>query len=247
MALRKGSLVVNSSQGGGSKDTWVLQTEGDINAFTGRRQSLLDEPLFRAGYSLLARSGSELQLDAESWQASTEQRWQSHWHMGLGGSRIVDRPASRPPQAHVRSGDQFFHRFLHHQRARNASQVREQISSEMWEGLNQLYHEVMQTAGIHEATPMSALFSAIREGVYKFSGVTDASMNHGEAWQFIQLGKYMERTSALPALLDAVYSTSEGADDLDWVGLLPVVRHLRRTARSTPPICSRDASPSSCC
>ena len=25
VALRKGSLVVNSSQGGGSKDTWVLQ------------------------------------------------------------------------------------------------------------------------------------------------------------------------------------------------------------------------------
>jgi len=25
VAMRKGSLVVNSSQGGGSKDTWVLQ------------------------------------------------------------------------------------------------------------------------------------------------------------------------------------------------------------------------------
>jgi uncharacterized circularly permuted ATP-grasp superfamily protein len=25
VALRSGSLVVNSSQGGGSKDTWVLQ------------------------------------------------------------------------------------------------------------------------------------------------------------------------------------------------------------------------------
>ena len=29
VALRKGSLVVNSSQGGGSKDTWVLR-EGEI-------------------------------------------------------------------------------------------------------------------------------------------------------------------------------------------------------------------------
>jgi uncharacterized circularly permuted ATP-grasp superfamily protein len=27
VALRKGSLVVNSSQGGGSKDTWVLYGE----------------------------------------------------------------------------------------------------------------------------------------------------------------------------------------------------------------------------
>ncbi|MGA1238091.1 MAG: circularly permuted type 2 ATP-grasp protein, partial [Limisphaerales bacterium] len=29
VALRKGSLVVNSSQGGGSKDTWVLAGGGD--------------------------------------------------------------------------------------------------------------------------------------------------------------------------------------------------------------------------
>ena len=28
VALRKGSLVVNSSQGGGSKDTWVLAEDG---------------------------------------------------------------------------------------------------------------------------------------------------------------------------------------------------------------------------
>jgi uncharacterized circularly permuted ATP-grasp superfamily protein len=29
VALRKGSLVVNSSQGGGSKDTWVLEARGN--------------------------------------------------------------------------------------------------------------------------------------------------------------------------------------------------------------------------
>ena len=28
VALRRGSLVVNSSQGGGSKDTWIVDTEG---------------------------------------------------------------------------------------------------------------------------------------------------------------------------------------------------------------------------
>jgi uncharacterized circularly permuted ATP-grasp superfamily protein len=28
VALRKGSLIVNSSQGGGSRDTWVLAAEG---------------------------------------------------------------------------------------------------------------------------------------------------------------------------------------------------------------------------
>jgi uncharacterized circularly permuted ATP-grasp superfamily protein len=29
VALREGSLVVNSSQGGGSKDTWVLAEDAD--------------------------------------------------------------------------------------------------------------------------------------------------------------------------------------------------------------------------
>ncbi|MCC5821844.1 MAG: circularly permuted type 2 ATP-grasp protein [Phycisphaerales bacterium] len=39
VALKKGSLVVNSSQGGGSKDTWVLETEPDKNV------SFVDEPV----------------------------------------------------------------------------------------------------------------------------------------------------------------------------------------------------------
>ena len=30
MALKEGSLVVNSSQGGGTKDTWVLETDANI-------------------------------------------------------------------------------------------------------------------------------------------------------------------------------------------------------------------------
>ena len=29
VAMREGSLIVNSSQGGGSKDTWVLDTPAD--------------------------------------------------------------------------------------------------------------------------------------------------------------------------------------------------------------------------
>lgn len=32
VAMRKGSLVVNSSQGGGSKDTWVLTESSDFNS-----------------------------------------------------------------------------------------------------------------------------------------------------------------------------------------------------------------------
>ena len=77
----------------------------------------------------------------------------------------------------------------------NAGQVREQISSEMWEGLNSLYHKVTQaSAGLEADSDPMRLVAAVREGSYQFHGMTDATMNHGEGWQFIQLGKYMERS-----------------------------------------------------
>jgi uncharacterized alpha-E superfamily protein len=103
----------------------------------------------------------------------------------------------------------------------NAGQVREQISSEMWERLNRLYHQVTKTnSRLETDSDPLRLVAAVREGSYEFQGVTAATMNHGEGWHFIQLGKYMERSCALPVLLDAYFSTAGQADDLDWVGLL---------------------------
>jgi uncharacterized alpha-E superfamily protein len=103
----------------------------------------------------------------------------------------------------------------------NASQVREQLSSEMWERLNQLYHEVktssMEITADSEPLRMIHLF---REGLYRFQGVTHSTINRGEGWHFIQLGKYMERACGLSALLDVYFASVTGADDLDWVALL---------------------------
>jgi len=39
VALKRGSLVVNSSQGGGSKDTWVLEDEGDPRPLPGEARA----------------------------------------------------------------------------------------------------------------------------------------------------------------------------------------------------------------
>jgi uncharacterized circularly permuted ATP-grasp superfamily protein len=43
VALREGSMIVNSSQGGGSKDTWVLADGGGDGR--GRAESLAPPPL----------------------------------------------------------------------------------------------------------------------------------------------------------------------------------------------------------
>ncbi len=103
----------------------------------------------------------------------------------------------------------------------NARQVREEISSEMWEHLNRMYHEIhgadLQTDDDEGAM---RIVSLVREGSYRFHGITDGTMNHDEGWHFIQLGEYIERACNLCILLDAYFSDDKHADDLDWVGLL---------------------------
>ena len=103
----------------------------------------------------------------------------------------------------------------------NARQVREEISSEMWEHLNRLFHDVTgsELQPDDDAGAMRVV-TLVREGSYRFNGIAAATMNHDEAWHFIQLGKYIERACNLSILLDAYFFIGKHADDLDWVGLL---------------------------
>jgi uncharacterized alpha-E superfamily protein len=111
----------------------------------------------------------------------------------------------------------------------NARQVREEISSEMWEQLNRLYLEVMD-ARPEEAWMLKShgFFRAVLEGAHLFQGITDTTMSHGEGWQFIQLGRYVERTDTLASLMETHFKRMaqpadqvvESAEYLEWVGLL---------------------------
>ena len=77
----------------------------------------------------------------------------------------------------------------------NARQVREEISSEMWEEINRLFLAVQRrqpvesewTAGTHE------FLTSTITGVHQIQGVTDATMTHSEGWHYIELGRYLER------------------------------------------------------
>lgn len=153
---------------------------------------------------------------------STEQRWHRITaSLGLGSDREGTDPQTSMVKLTCDSSNRSSIVSCIATARENASQVREQISSEMWERLNQLYHEVTQEcAGADMDSEPLRVVSAVREGSYKFYGVTAATMNHGEGWNFIQLGKYMERACALSVLLDPHFAASGTADDLDWVGLL---------------------------
>jgi uncharacterized alpha-E superfamily protein len=111
----------------------------------------------------------------------------------------------------------------------NARQVREEISSEQWQRVNQLFHQVAHynLTESMDALPSEFLLNVI-EGIHLFQGVTDSTMSHGEGWHFIQVGRYIERASATTNLLNLYHrefwgqagSTPEGAEYLEWVGLL---------------------------
>ncbi|QPC84141.1 alpha-E domain-containing protein [Phototrophicus methaneseepsis] len=84
----------------------------------------------------------------------------------------------------------------------NARQIREQLSSEMWTQLNTLYLSVLaaRSSGLWRSAPHD-FYIMVKEGAHLFQGITDATMNHGQGWHFIQIGRYLERALNLLNLL----------------------------------------------
>jgi uncharacterized alpha-E superfamily protein len=106
----------------------------------------------------------------------------------------------------------------------NARQVRERISSEMWQELNRLYLHVKSadSGSAFEIEP-HVFFQDVKSGAHMFQGITDSTMSHGEGWQFIQLGRSIERVISVAALLDAYFKDVESlhiGDYFDLMGLL---------------------------
>ena len=119
----------------------------------------------------------------------------------------------------------------------NARHVREQISTEQWDRLNRLFLHVTRPsveAAIRAESMMSGnertaeFLAQVMEAVHQFQGVTDSTMSHGEGWQFIQVGRSIERASATAMLLEAYHEDlwsnpdriPEANEYLSWMGLL---------------------------
>jgi len=105
----------------------------------------------------------------------------------------------------------------------NARQVREEISSDMWEQLNAMFLRLKETRAQSgwSARP-HYLSRLVIEGVHLFAGVTDETMGHGEGWQYLQLGRYLERAGGTAALVDLHFQSEPllPASHTEWVGLL---------------------------
>ncbi len=75
---------------------------------------------------------------------------------------------------------------------------------------------------------MNDVLASVVDGIHLFKGVSDTTMIHGQGWQFIRLGRYLERAYAIATLLEVYQpgfsSSSEreqaGYSYLEQVGLL---------------------------
>lgn len=111
----------------------------------------------------------------------------------------------------------------------NARQIREHISSEMWEQINSLYLNFKRTTRQKTwSSQPHEFFQNIKQGTHLFQGISDSTMHHGEGWYFIQAGQFIERAGNIAALLSVFLpetpSNTEQATSarqyLDWVSLL---------------------------
>ncbi len=111
----------------------------------------------------------------------------------------------------------------------NGRTVRESISSEAWEELNEFYHFVNNEA--NSDAPLNSpsdYFRTVKQHAHLFNGILDATMSHGAGWHFANLARLMERADKTSRILDVKYFTllpspsdvGTTIDDLGWSAVL---------------------------
>jgi uncharacterized alpha-E superfamily protein len=113
----------------------------------------------------------------------------------------------------------------------NARSVRETIASEMWEQINALY--LMLAAESRRPVPeiLPEFCRQVRMACHLFQGISQGTMSRNEAWQFIALGRRLERADKTTRLLDVKYfillpsleDVGTPYDDIQWSAVLKSV------------------------
>lgn len=111
----------------------------------------------------------------------------------------------------------------------NARSIREIISSEMWEHLNNFYLELTDapSAKMAQEDP-HRFFRIIQMRSHLFTGLMDSTMSHGEAWNFARIGMMIERADKTSRILDVKYFmllpqadlVNTPIDNIQWTAVL---------------------------
>jgi len=112
----------------------------------------------------------------------------------------------------------------------NARMVRDQLADELWEELNSLYlFVVSKEASRMLASDPVRFHRTIRRSAETFLGIAASTLSRGEGWEFMALGRHLERADKTTRFLDISNylpdeeaNTSRGAsfDALHWSAIL---------------------------
>lgn len=130
----------------------------------------------------------------------------------------------------------------------NARTIRDVLSVSMWEAINRYYLRVRDAARV----PASVLahpadfLEAVKRGSHTLIGVSEATLSHGEAWNFARIGRCLERADKTSRILDVKYfillpdvsHVGSALDVVQWSALLESTSALhayrKRFGRITP-------------
>lgn len=110
----------------------------------------------------------------------------------------------------------------------NARGVRESLSSEAFEQLNEFYHFVNTAANQPSLDSNTEFFDHVRRIAIQWTGVLDSTMSHDLGWHFANVGRLIERADKTSRILDVKYfnllprldHVGTSIDDLQWSALL---------------------------
>jgi uncharacterized alpha-E superfamily protein len=97
----------------------------------------------------------------------------------------------------------------------------------MWEQVNTTFLTLSQAEGLRELEEdLHAFYRRVRDGLLLIQGLADATVAHDEAWQFLTLGKYLERADNVARLLRmqshllGLTGVMHGDDTVRWLAVL---------------------------
>ncbi|MEO0510259.1 MAG: alpha-E domain-containing protein [Verrucomicrobiota bacterium] len=88
----------------------------------------------------------------------------------------------------------------------NASMIRDQLSTEMWQCINQAYLFLKSNSAkqVWDSGPYE-FYKQIQDYSHFFMGLTDSTFPHKEGFYFMQVGKFLERADKTSRILDIKY------------------------------------------
>lgn len=109
----------------------------------------------------------------------------------------------------------------------NARMVRDQITVDFWEELNNLYLFLHSGSARKQwrKSPFD-FFQQIKNASLLLQGLTDSAIMRNEGWYFVQTGRYLERADKISRILDVRHAlvstgaTAAATDALAWAAVL---------------------------